>query len=844
MSEQKMSLEDILNEYSSDGNAAETHVGRVDAQKILNSTVESPDFSGSRPNRILINDTRDDLFDNAKRSSVPVDDVKPADLSDQRISMTSASGVSNIRSKGSAVSTPLQAEVPVAEQPVGAAPMIRRMSDSTRARELERLKKSKKKTRRKRTDRDYKRETPEGEYMYAPQPIKKKQRSRAAIRRDAESPEGKKHITDIVPSPEAVEAARPVEPAPRAEKTSINLSERPVVDASQLDVHITQEADEFLSMRKRKRRTKRIVDFNYYGDVEDVGRDILELKSIVSVRTFILAMTAFLSLYITIGNQLSFPLIDFVEISHTKTFLLSQLALGIIAMVSSMPVIANGLKKLISFRADSDSMTSVTALSCMAAVISAFFCRGLVVDEKIHIYMPIAILSMFMNSVGKLLIIRRAERNFRFVSKNFDRHGIVNVTDEERAERLTRGTLGDFPILAATKKTDFLTDFLRYTYSSDMTDSYCRRAVPLTLLASAIVAAVITFFAEGGFFSAESAAFGFSLFSMLISSAACIGLPLVVNIPLENIASSAFRSNGIMLGYQSVDDFYDTNSVLIDAGELFPENTIKLSGIKVFSNTKIDEALLEAASLTHHAGSVMHCIFSDVTAGRDDILYPIENYSFEEGMGMCGWINNKRVLFGNRELMTSHNIEGVPSRASESESISGEQEALYLSVSGNLAAMFIVDISAERNVKRWAKKLCKSKVCLIVRAVDPCITLRKLHTLFGVPEEMVRVLPKKLHEDFNAETKKAVRLSASMASTGRFTSLAKLLIGTKLIHTAAIIGLIIQTISIFLGLGLCSLMILSKAFATSYVYMSATALIVYNLVCTVITYLAVSTKKL
>ena len=186
--------------------------------------------------------------------------------------------------------------------------------------------------------------------------------------------------------------------------------------------------------------------------------------------------------------------------------------------------------------------------------------------------MPIAILSMFMNSVGKLLIIRRAERNFRFVSKNFDRHGIVNVTDEERAERLTRGTLGDFPILAATKKTDFLTDFLRYTYSSDMTDSYCRRAVPLTLLASAIVAAVITFFAEGGFFSAESAAFGFS------------------------------------------------------------------------------------------------CIFSDVTAGRDDILYPIENYSFEEGMGMCGWINNKRVLFGNRELMTSHNIEGVPSRASESES--------------------------------------------------------------------------------------------------------------------------------------------------------------------------------
>ena len=321
-------------------------------------------------------------------------------------------------------------------------------------------------------------------------------------------------------------------------------------------------------------------------------------------------------------------------------------------------------------------------------------------------------------------------------------------------------------------------------------------------------------------------------------------MPFVVNIPLENVSKSAIRNKGIMLGYQSVDDFYDTNSVLIDAEKLFPEGTVKLSGIKVFSNTKIDEALLEAASLTAHAGSIMKCIFSDVTAGRDDILYPIENYSYEEGLGMCGWINNKRVLFGNREIMTSHNIEGVPSKASESENAAEGQEALYLSVSGNLAAMFIIDMSANRDIKHWAKRLCRNKVCLIIKAVDPCITTKKLHKLFGVPEEFMRVLPKKLHDDFDAETGKSVRLSASMASTGRFTSLAQLIIGTKLIHSSAIIGLIIQTISILLGLGLCSLMILSKAFASSYVYMSEAAVIVYDLVFAVITYIAVSIRKL
>ena len=82
-----------------------------------------------------------------------------------------------------------------------------------------------------------------------------------------------------------------------------------------------------------------------------------------------------------------------------------------------------------------------------------------------------------------------------------------------------------------------------------------------------------------------------------------------------------------------------------------------------------------------------------------------------------------------------------------------------------------------------------------------------------------------------------------MATTGKFTSLAQLMISAKTIHTSAIIGLILQTASMVLGLGLCLMLIVSKAFMTSYVYMSATALIIYNLACTLLTYLAVTMKK-
>ena len=840
MPDQKPSLEDILDEYSPNSSNI-SNANTNDTREILNSAVETPDIAQKAKSRPPVSHEKSALFDNALRNDNPADEIKPADISRHKIAVVSSDAMSEIRTNPQRKVTPSGTLTPVQMTP-DEAPKIRRMSESTRAKELE-SKKNKKKRRGKDNDYTYARETPDGEYMYTPPEFKKKKRSRIQIINEAESPEGKKQITDIVPSPAAVEAAKPVEPAPRAEVTSINLSEKPDIDAGQLDVHITQEADEYMSVHSKNKRTKRIVDFNYYGDVEDVGRDIYELKSTIAARVVILAMTSFLSLFITLANQFDLPIIDAFSMSHIKTYLTVHLVLGALSILSSMAVITKGIKKLFTMKADSDSMTAVTALSCLIAIIPAFLSPQLVRTENIHIYMPVGILALFINAIGKLLIIRRAARNFRFVSKNFDRHGVTYVTDEDRAERITRGTLGDFPILASMRKTDFLTDFLRYTYSSDMTDDFCRKASPLCLIASIVVSLFLTLFCKGTVASLESAAFGFSIFSMIICATSCIAMPFVVNIPLENVSKSAIKNKGIMLGYQSVDDFYDTNSILIDANTLFPDGTVRLDGIKVFSNTKLDEAFLEAASLTSTAGSIMSQLFSDVIAGRNGALYPIENYSYEEGMGMCGWINNKRVLFGNRELMTSHNIEGVPTKAQEAESVDSGKEALYLSISGNLAAMFVVDIVADRYVKRWAKKLCKNKICTFIKCIDPCITVKKLNKLFGIPEEMARIIPKKHHEDFYEETKKAVRLSASMATTGKFSSLAELLIGTKVVHISAIIGLILQTASILLGFVLCMLLILSKAFRYNYVYMSATALTVYNLAWTFLTYIAVKFKK-
>ncbi|MCM1132941.1 MAG: hypothetical protein NC340_05675 [Ruminococcus flavefaciens] len=834
MPDNKLSLEDILEEYSSDSeNGTVPHIGRRDAQKIIISTLPSskPPKKDDTP-RPAVSHEKNDLFDTDDEEN-PEIQPNPRDLSLKKVVSAGSDGLSEVQLR--------QPERVIEERAGAGSTKIRRMSDSTRAREAGRKNKRKNRGSAK-SNKTYSKETPDGEYMYTPPQFKKKKRTRNEILSEVEG-EGRKYTTDIVPSPESVKPPKPAKPAPRAKKTSINLSSKRAMKPSELDIKIEPEKDDYEQSQYQTERTKRIVDFNYYGDVQDVGRDIYELKEIISARAVILGLIAFLSLYITVCSRFNFPIADFLSIKQIYSYLTAHLLLGLLAMFYSAPVISKGIANLFRLKADSDSMTAVTAITCLLSVVVAFFQPDMASGEVIHIYMPVGILSMLFNSLGKLLILKRAKRNFKFVSQNFDRHAVVYVKDEERAERLTRGTLGDFPILAAMRKTDFLTDFLRYSYSSDITDSFCRRAVPLCLIISIVISVLMTFVRTGTLLSVQSLAFGFSIFSMLICATCCMALPFTANIPLEKISKQTLRGKGILLGYQSVDDLYDTNSILVEADTIFPEGTVKLGGIKVFSNTKLPEALLDAASLTYNSGSVLQKLFDDIIIGREKLLYPIENFSYEEDMGLCGWINNRRILLGTRELMESHNIEGIPTKAQEAEHAGGGSP-VYLSISGNLAAMFVVDLTTDRYIRRWADRLVKKKICIIIRSIDPLITREKVSEVFGIPQELIRILPKRLHDDFNEETKKTVRMSASMACTGRFTSMIQLILGIKVIHSSAITGLIVQTVSVLLGLVLSIMLIISKAFEFDYIYMSSTAMVIYNLIFTAVTCIAVNARKL
>ena len=76
---------------------------------------------------------------------------------------------------------------------------------------------------------------------------------------------------------------------------------------------------------------------------------------------------------------------------------------------------------------------------------------------------------------------------------SYEKHSLVYVENEARAEQMTKGVVNDYPILAASRKTGFAKDFLRYTYSSDIADKLCRKLVPISLIISLFLTLISVF---------------------------------------------------------------------------------------------------------------------------------------------------------------------------------------------------------------------------------------------------------------------------------------------------------------------------------------------------------------
>ncbi|MCI6581068.1 MAG: hypothetical protein MSH15_03655 [Oscillospiraceae bacterium] len=591
-------------------------------------------------------------------------------------------------------------------------------------------------------------------------------------------------------------------------KQNIDLKSVPEVDYFSIDVDINEGSDSsekssgfFRKINKSFEKTaeNNLDDYNAPGDASLILEDLYSLKGNLTAKFFIQFAAVLASIYLSASALYDVPVPSFLSsIDSPHKYSITLFIISALVLFSSFPMVIGGFKSLFRKKADCDTLAAVSITLCTVAAAISTESPDMIQSGSIYIYTPVAVTAFLVNTIGKHLIVNRAINNFDMLISTHDKHSLIYVDDEARAEQITRGVVSDYPILAATRKTGFAQDFLKYTYSSDIADKMCRKYVPASIVTSVILTLLSVIICSQ---NTNTLSFTYisSALSMFFSLFTCFGIPVVVNLPLSAAASEAEYNESIILGYQSIDDFYDTNALVVDAAQLFPDYSQKLCSIKMFSDTRIDDAIIAAASIVKKSGSIFSDMFSRIVDYNDDLLEDVENFSYEDTLGLCGWIKNKRILFGNRQLMINHNIEGIPPKSKENDMTENGCIPMYLSVSGNLAAIFVIKLKADPAVSEQVSDITSNGISLIIKSIDSAVTVTRTARLFGIPEDMVKIASYEQKEYCDKITAPAEKSSSSVICTSTLSSAAKAVSNIKYIHHSSLTALVLQSTSAVLA---------------------------------------------
>lgn len=528
--------------------------------------------------------------------------------------------------------------------------------------------------------------------------------------------------------------------------------------------------------------------------VENLHR--MRIGLVIRMVTNIIAVAAVI--YLSLAGEYSLPLPS-IMVENAGILLWTELIVLIISALVSGNTIGGGILSLLKLKPSNDSYTALAVFACLLQGGYMALQPQLIPTYGNNIYLPLAALLLLFNSLGKVVMLSRIEGSYQFVSKNGDKYVVDTLKNRELSKHLACDIIsGEVQIGYATKAKS-LNEFLDEAFSESKAEDISKIIAPMTALAALLMALLSYLFTRDIFSSA-----------CVYTGALCITAPLASviasNLPLSITNGKLARFGATICGYNTVGNLAETNEVILSSTDLFPKGSVRIKDIKILDRRPIDQVVLDASSVLSACNNSLTDIFKAMIPDSSILPAP-ESLEYLDNMGMSAWVNGRRVLIGNRQLMQNYGIQ-LPDISTENQYKNENDEVLYLSNSGIAAAMYIISYKPDKKMRRTLELLCDSDIAVCVHSTDPNVTKERIGRLYSFPTELITVVPGPLQHEVKAtvaekETSRATAVcTESSASSLRCILAAKscsrcITIETALILMSVVIGFAIVTFFAF-----------------------------------------------
>ena len=540
------------------------------------------------------------------------------------------------------------------------------------------------------------------------------------------------------------------------------------------------------------KETEVVDDYMGEDDEKSIMQEInLNIKKLFG-RTLLTGGLALVSIIITVLVRL-FPqaICNAVFFAPVAYAVINLLLIGFSVFINRVSIMS-GLTPLVRFKGNSDTAVALAAVASVVQTVVSFFCLYGMTRFDINYYTVVVLLAFFANNLGKLLMVLRVKENFRFAAANGQRYAAKIYNNEDVASQMMSGTAVDRPIIAYQHRTGFPSNFLKISYAPDPSEDLASKLAPATAAVAAVVAVLYGIF-FGSFAGAVNA------FASISAVCVPVSTLLAVNLPLFSLCKKLLPTGAMLSGYPSVRQFCDSTAVMIDANELFPADSVFLDGIKTFEDYNTDESLLCGIAILKEAKNPIAKVFEKVVDETEGDLPEVESVLYEDGFGLVGWVNGERILVGNRELMTKYNVE-TPGIEYEDKYIMKGKQVTYVARAGRLIAMFVTHYIADSILMPELQRAEANGISILVHSTDCNITNDLICSLYNIFYRTVKVLPTGLGTVLR-ECKSTFEETsrAYLITNGKTSAFLKAISGSVQIKRSISLSIVIQLISVILG---------------------------------------------
>ena len=260
--------------------------------------------------------------------------------------------------------------------------------------------------------------------------------------------------------------------------------------------------------------------------------------------------------------------------------------------------------------------------------------------------------------------------------------------------------------------------------SDDAGTAVYRVAAPLLLL-GALLCAVMASVGQG--------AGGRFLWAASVCFTAVSAWPALLawGLPWRKLALRLSKVGAALAGWSGVSRCRQGGIVVTD-GDLFPPGSVRVSQVRVFGGVSTEKAVAYTATLLR----VMNCgltrPFHDLLRTQGAIYREVSGVRPNEG-GMSGIIRNQEVLVGTASFM---HLMKVPMPQGLN-----VKNALFCSIGGELAGMFLLDYALNSEVNPSLSALLRAEVNPILATRDFNLIPALLEKKFRLPVDKMEFPP-------------------------------------------------------------------------------------------------------